>query len=500
MSPAFRSLVSLAFTFHVASCASDLFTATEDMQKSVGTEHVALEDGHFYILSQERQLAAAVSRYETLRNAKSLRTGQGALGTFLFLSGLTNFNSYATLSAARRSLRSLPTAFLSPSFREWWPTDSDVAGAAIGICKLQHLYNIPATKMAAMKSRLLPAASPEDFACVARGCSIEAEYGNTSAWVRAALSETSSSPTRGSFRSLRLGLGWLQANDERWPRLQRWAKSIYTKAGRIYPSSPESDINEYKHVCVQQGFLRPPGSRLVCKMSTNFGDPRLILQPLKLEVLSLKPRVVVISDFLSPSEVHFIRSAAQKGFERAGIYSPTTVEGMPSWKRIGKVSWLWDSDHNFLQRLSRRIAVTTGVSLESAEAYQVANYGIGGHYTPHMDAHGFDKVADHVDIRDGNRLATMLMYLTDVAAGGATAFVRLGVAVKPRVGDALFWYDVEPYDGDEFPTELSFWHQKRKADELTTHVGCPVLSGSKWIVTKWMHERNNLVVHYNTPG
>ncbi|XP_037572346.2 prolyl 4-hydroxylase subunit alpha-1 [Dermacentor silvarum] len=354
--------------------------------------------------------------------------------------------------------------------------------------------------MADMKSRLLPAALPEDFTCVARGCSMAAEFGNTSAWIRAALAKASSSLTSGAFRRLQLGLGWLQANDERWPRLRLLTKSESTKAGKSYPSSPDSDINEYKNVCVTQGSLRPSGSRLVCKMSTNFGDPLLILQPLKLEVLSLKPRVVVISDFLSLSEVHFIRSAAQKGFERAGIYSPTAVEGMPSWKRIGKVSWLWDSHHNLLERLTRRIEVATGLSLESAEAYQVANYGLGGHYTPHMDAHRFDKVADHVDSKDGNRLATMLMYLTDVDAGGATAFVKLGIAVKPRVGDALFWYDVEPYDGSEFPDQLAFWHQKRKADELTTHVGCPVLLGSKWIVTKWIHERNNIVVHYNTPG
>ncbi|XP_037572347.1 prolyl 4-hydroxylase subunit alpha-1 [Dermacentor silvarum] len=163
------------------------------------------------------------------------------------------------------------------------------------------------------------------------------------------------------------------------------------------------------------------------------------------------------------------------------------------------VSWLRNLQHRILERVTRRIEVATDLSLESAESYQVVNYGIGGHYTPHMDAHGLDKITSYVDIHDGNRLATMLMYLTDVEAGGATAFVKLGIAVKPRIGDALFWYDVKPYDGNEF-AKMSFWHQKRKADELTTHVACPVLWGSKWIVTKWIRERNNFVVHYNTPG
>ncbi|KAH6943010.1 hypothetical protein HPB50_013701 [Hyalomma asiaticum] len=399
------------FTLQVVSCASDIFTATEHMQESMATERITLEDGHFYVLLQERNLATASRHYEVFRASKSLSSGLSALGRFLFLGRANDFSSYFSLKTQRGYVTSSPDAVFLPSSREWWPTDVDITGAAAGICKLQHLYDIPVTKMAAMKSSLLPAVSPEDFAYVARGCSKTGEFGNTSSWSRAAISQAMSSYTSTSFRRLQLGLGWLQANDQRWPRFRRWAKSKFKTAGKVYPSSPELDVNEYK-----------------------------------------------------------------------------------------KVSWLWDMHSKLLQRLTRRIAVATGLSMESAEAYQVANYGIGGHYTPHMDAHEFRKVADHVDIADGNRLATMLMYLSNVAAGGATAFVNLGVAVQPRVGDALFWYDVEPYNGSEFPKEMSFWHQKRKADVLTTHVGCPVLWGSKWIVTKWIHERNNVVVHYNTPG
>ncbi|KAL1483584.1 hypothetical protein MTO96_033091 [Rhipicephalus appendiculatus] len=476
MQSAFRSLVFVVFSLHFTSCASDLFTATEDMQESIGSEHIALEDGHFYVFLQERKLAAVRSHYEAFREIESLRTTHSAIATFLLVSRLNNFTLYGALAVAataHRYLGSLPNAFLSPSSREWWPTDSDVNGAAVGICKLQRLYDITVDEMAAAKSKLLPPASPEDFAYVARGCPMTGKSGTTSGWSQAALAKPSA--IEGApLQRLRMGLGWLQANDQRWPLLKRWAK--YSMTGQAHPSPPEIDINEYKTVCVREGSLRP------------------------LEVLSLKPRVVVISEFLSTSEVNNLRSAAREGLERAGIYTPENVSGVPSWKRIGKVSWLWDSDSNRLQRLSQRIAVATGLSLESAEAYQVANYGLGGHYTPHMDAHAFDKVTDDVDIEDGNRLATMLMYLSNVAAGGATAFVNLGIAVKPRIGDALFWYDVEPYEGSEFPEQMSFWHQKRKADTLTTHVGCPVLWGSKWIVTKWIHERSNVVVKYNTPG
>ncbi|XP_077489526.1 prolyl 4-hydroxylase subunit alpha-2-like [Amblyomma americanum] len=350
--------------------------------------------------------------------------------------------------------------------------------------------------MAAMKSHLLPTASPEDYKEVARGCFTVGQFGNTSAWSRAAF-QIASIHDSGRSRKLQLGLRWLQDNDKRWPLLRRSRRS---HRPLHYPAPPQSDVHEYKSVCVEQGYLRPSSSELFCTMSTNYGDPRLILRPHKIEVLSLKPRIVVFPGFLTSAELDYIRAAAQKGFKRAGIYAHNNVAGVPSWKRIGKVSWLWDHKHPLLQRLSRRIATATKLSLESAEAYQVANYGLGGHYTPHQDAHQFDKVADDVDTADGNRLATMLMYLTDVAAGGATAFVTLGIAIKPQAGDALFWYNFEPYEGSEAPEHFSFWHQKRKADDLTDHVGCPVLSGCKWIVTKWIHERTNLVVRYNTPG
>ncbi len=38
------------------------------------------------------------------------------------------------------------------------------------------------------------------------------------------------------------------------------------------------------------------------------------------------------------------------------------------------------------------------------------------------------------------RAATLLVYLNDVAAGGATRFERLGVTVAPRAGRALLFF------------------------------------------------------------
>jgi prolyl 4-hydroxylase len=69
-----------------------------------------------------------------------------------------------------------------------------------------------------------------------------------------------------------------------------------------------------------------------------------------------------------------------------------------------------------------------------------------------------------------------MVYLSDVADGGSTAFPKLNVAIQPVKGDAVFWYNL---------------HLDGSGDPMTLHGGCPVLAGSKWVANKWIHELGN---------
>ena len=40
------------------------------------------------------------------------------------------------------------------------------------------------------------------------------------------------------------------------------------------------------------------------------------------------------------------------------------------------------------------------------------------------------------------RIATVMFYLSDLV-GGYTAFPNMGVAVPPRAGSAVFWYNLD---------------------------------------------------------
>ncbi|KAM7294886.1 prolyl 4-hydroxylase subunit alpha-1-like [Ixodes scapularis] len=148
-----------------------------------------------------------------------------------------------------------------------------------------------------------------------------------------------------------------------------------------------------------------------------------------------------------------------------------------------------DSDENatIASRLNRYLTALLGMGTSDsnfeAEPYQLANYGTGGHYLPHHD-YLYDVYEDSDETDDfsrlpsyGDRLATLMIYMSDVEEGGATVFPKLGVRLTPKKGDAAFWWNLKTSGAVE---------------KLTLHAGCPVLYGNKWIANKWFRSYGNV--------
>jgi len=95
-------------------------------------------------------------------------------------------------------------------------------------------------------------------------------------------------------------------------------------------------------------------------------------------------------------------------------------------------------------RLRAQVSKLLGLSERYLEPMRVVEYSrVGDTFEPHVDW-----IADEQDSQLavlGQRVATGLLYLTDIPAeaGGATVFPKLGLSVQPRAGQLLLWPNVD---------------------------------------------------------
>lgn len=396
-----------------------------------------------------------------------------------------------------------------------WPTTEDLYGAAEGLCRLVEAYNVPLRNMTLLRSRSLPEPTPSDYIDVASQCLQDNYHEAAANWARLAVAERTRRQWKAateilSRAMLSLGnvaeaLGVVAKNLALPPespyvmvlkrKYRKHSTALTQKRGSN--AGEKNDASKYRSLCVPEGDIRSPpeiSKVLRCRMATGGGNPVLLLQPFKMEVIYPDPKVILFHDFLSKEECEAIRGLAEPWLARAYVVGNSTNEYVKY--RISESAFLADDHSTVLLSITRRISAVTGLSTESAEPYQVVNYGVGGHYTPHYDFFYAKTLKFRREYPNGQRLATFLIYLSDVIAGGATAFTSLRISVKPRMGMGLFWMNlIRPKNASD-ADELNF-NEARQGDNWTRHGGCPVLHGSKWIVTKWIHERGQGVVNYD---
>ncbi|XP_046723949.1 prolyl 4-hydroxylase subunit alpha-2 isoform X4 [Silurus meridionalis] len=230
----------------------------------------------------------------------------------------------------------------------------------------------------------------------------------------------------------------------------------------------------YEALCRGEGVKMTPQrfSRLFCRYQNGNRNPRLLLKPMKEEDEWDNPHIVRYLEMLSNEEIEKIKELAKPRLARATVRDPKTGVLTTAHYRVSKSAWLEGHEDPIIARVNQRIEDITGLTIDTAELLQVANYGVGGQYEPHYD---FSRRPFDNNLKvDGNRLATFLNYMSDVEAGGATVFPDFGAAIWPKKGTSVFWYNL---------------FRSGEGDYRTRHAACPVLVGSKWVSNKWIHER-----------
>ena len=119
----------------------------------------------------------------------------------------------------------------------------------------------------------------------------------------------------------------------------------------------------------------------------------------------------------------------------------------------------------------RRFADLLGVDPRLSEPIQGQRYDPGEYFKEHTDwfAPGTKEFTDHTSV-GGQRTWTVMIYLNHVVEGGETLFKRLDRSFSPLPGLGLAWNNLQAA-GTPNP--------------FTLHEAVPVMTGSKWVITKW---------------
>lgn len=205
------------------------------------------------------------------------------------------------------------------------------------------------------------------------------------------------------------------------------------------------------------------------------------------EIISWEPRAFIYHNFLSKEECEYLINLATPQMRKSTVVDSKTGQSKDSRVRTSSGMFLNRGQDKIIRNIEKRIADFTFIPVEHGEGLQVLHYEVGQKY----DAH-YDYFLDEFNTKNGGqRMATLLMYLSDVEEGGETVFPaakanfsavpwwnelsecgKAGLAIKPKMGDALLFWSMRP-DATLDPSSL--------------HGGCPVIRGNKWSSTKWMH-------------
>ncbi|XP_068725230.1 transmembrane prolyl 4-hydroxylase-like isoform X1 [Montipora capricornis] len=169
-----------------------------------------------------------------------------------------------------------------------------------------------------------------------------------------------------------------------------------------------------------------------------------------------------------------------------------------------------------LKRLHERVIKLTKLPrkiVQGGEPMQVVRYEKYGHYHAHMDStiKGPTVPCCHQNYLRAHdcrvcRFVTILYYLNDVEEGGQTAFLladnttttpddlenskvdtdefnlsinchSANLVIPPKKGTAIMWYNnfIDPYSG-----------LLGDVDRYTSHGGCDVIRGEKWVANNWL--------------
>ena len=187
-----------------------------------------------------------------------------------------------------------------------------------------------------------------------------------------------------------------------------------------------------------------------------------------------KPDVVLLDNFMTHDECDAFCELSKSTLTKSTVVDDATGDSVNHEHRISLGTYFTLGQNDLVKKIETRIAEVTGTPVPNGEGIQILNYAGGGEYRPHFDYFPDNAGGRVHTAHGGQRIMTVIMYLNDVKAGGATILPDINLSVYPKKGSALYF---------------SYFNSKGQVDPTTLHGGAPVVEGEKWIATKWIRER-----------
>ena len=159
--------------------------------------------------------------------------------------------------------------------------------------------------------------------------------------------------------------------------------------------------------------------------------------------LHSEPPIFIIEDFLPVSMCERICAAARPQLKPSTVLHMAEDERSLSGIRSGGGR---DSSSTYLHHRSVPALLTRAEGLLNRprthfEYPQITHYNEGQQYRSHHDAIDLGSASGaQLAGHGGQRICTLLVYLSDCATGGETRFTRLDLSVAPRIGTALVFF------------------------------------------------------------
>ncbi|KAH7652474.1 Procollagen-proline dioxygenase protein [Dioscorea alata] len=216
------------------------------------------------------------------------------------------------------------------------------------------------------------------------------------------------------------------------------------------------------------------------------GEPRSSVIPF--QILSWKPRAFYFPNFATAEQCEAIIQIAKLSLKPStlALRKGETAESTQGIRTSsGTFVSASEDSTGTLDQIEQKIAKVTAIPREQGEAFNILRYEIGQRYASHYDAFSPAEYGP----QKSQRIASFLLYLSDIGEGGETMFPFenglnmdigydyekcIGLKVKPRRGDGLLFYSLF--------TNLTI-------DPTSLHGSCPVIRGEKWVATKWIRDQ-----------